>query len=120
MDDSNAIVPTIEDARALLDDMKRLYSLYDLTLNDCKTHIVKLTRGFTYLKMQFKLTKSGKVITRPSPDSKRRMARKLRKFDKLGMSEEEIKEAYESWRGYWVSINGNPLLTDRIYEGRIA
>ena len=38
----------------------------------------------------------------------------------MGMTEEEIKKAYESWRGYWVSINGNPLLTDRIYEGRIA
>ena len=115
MDDAVALFPTKAEARAFLDEMDRLYSEYGLTLNKRKTHIIKLTRGFVYLKMRFKLTDSGKVITSPAPDSRKRMARKLRKFYNNGMSFDDAEEAYRSWRGYWKSIDGNPMLTDRVF-----
>ena len=75
-----------------------------IRLNEKKTKIVKLSRGFTFLKTHFILTDTGKVVKRICRESVTRERRKLKKFAKLNergeMSFAQIREAYNSWRGY--------------------
>ena len=51
-----------------------------LFINPKKTQIVKLSHGFTFLKIKYNLTETGKVQERISKDSVTRMRRKLKKF----------------------------------------
>lgn len=68
-----------------------------------KTQIVKLSHGFTFLKIKYNLTETGKVQERISKDSVTRMRRKLKKFRKLmdagEMSFDDVRCAYASWKG---------------------
>lgn len=114
MDDSYVLCRTKEEAHYLLDCIKSKYEEFELTVNDRKTKIVKLTRGFNFTKIRYTVTDTGKIITRPNKDSRVRMGRKLKKFKKMDFNDDEILNAYKIWRGYWVSINGNPLHTDKL------
>lgn len=62
--------------------------------------IVKLSHGFTFLKIKYNLTETGKVQERISKDSVTRMRRKLKKFRKLmdagEMSFDDVRCAYAS------------------------
>ncbi len=75
-----------------------------LVLNGKKTQLIKLSRGFTFLKTRLYLTDTGKVVNRPSKDSIVRMRRKLKKFKKMldagEMEFRDIYTSYMSWRGY--------------------
>lgn len=74
-----------------------------LFINPKKTQIVKLSHGFTFLKIKYNLTETGKVQERISKDSVTRMRRKLKKFRKLmdagEMSFDDVRCAYASWKG---------------------
>lgn len=62
-----------------------------------------LSHGFTFLKIKYTLTETGKVIERISKDSvlrERRKLKKLRKFlDEGKVSFEDVRNSYASWRG---------------------
>ena len=74
-----------------------------LFINPKKTQIIKLSKGFTFLKIKYILTDTGKVVERISRDGITRMRRKLKKLrKKLDAGEvafEDIRCAYASWRG---------------------
>lgn len=104
MDDSFIIHPDKEKLKEILEEIKGIYASLGIRLNEKKTKIVKLSRGFTFLKTHFIITDTGKVVKRICRESVTRERRKLKKFAKLNeqgeMSFAEIREAYNSWRGY--------------------
>ncbi|MCD8286168.1 MAG: RNA-directed DNA polymerase [Clostridia bacterium] len=104
MDDSYIIGHNKEELKEMLDRIREAYAAMGITLNEQKTRIVKLSRSFTFLKTQFYLTETGKVIKGIGRESVTRERRKLHKFYKLlaagRMEYDQIRTAYSSWRGY--------------------
>ena len=62
MDDRYLICRTKEHAKECLEDMRRLVAELGLVINEKKTQIIKLSRGFTFLKVRYVLTETGKVV----------------------------------------------------------
>ena len=104
MDDSLVIFDTKEDAQSVLNSLIKIYSAMGITPHPHKTQIVKLSRGFTYLKIKFSMTETGKIVMRPNRKSITRQRRKLKKFKKFfdddKMTLAEIRNSYMSWRGH--------------------
>lgn len=75
-----------------------------IRLNTKKTQIVKLSKGFTYMKGKYYLLSTGKVVLKPCRDNITRERRKLRKFrrflDEGKMTLPQITCSYNSHRGY--------------------
>lgn len=104
MDDSYLIHISKEFLKDALEKIRGIYESLGIKLNEKKTRIVKLSRGFTFLKTQFFLTETGKVVKKICRDSVTRERRKLKKFAKWvnagKMAFSQVKEQYASWRGY--------------------
>jgi hypothetical protein len=109
MDDSYFICDTKERAQYILSIMLGKYAQMGIQTSPKKTNIVKLSRGFTFLKTHFSLTETGRIVSRPSRESATRQRRKLKKFKKFfdagEMALAEIRNSYMSWRGYISHIN---------------
>lgn len=99
MDDRYMIVPTKEEAIELLAEFRLLAKKFKLVVNEKKTQIIKLERGFTFLKMRYILTATGKVVIHQKPDTFTRERRRLKSFKKKCMSPERAAECYRAWRG---------------------
>lgn len=104
MDDSLLIHPDKEYLKMVWDVLREKYAELGIQLNEKKTKIVKLSRGFTFLKTRFILTDTGKVVKKLCRESITRERAKLKKFAKLteegSMTYAQVREAYQSWRGY--------------------
>ena len=74
-----------------------------LFINPKKTQIVKISHGFTWLKIKYTLTDTGKVIQRINHDSVVRMRQRLKKYRELmdegKMTFEDVRQSYDSWKG---------------------
>lgn len=103
MDDIYIIHEDKEFLKGLLNDIRGICDELGLFINPKKTQIVKLSHGFTFLKIKYSLTETGKVIQRISKDSVLREKRKLKKL--RGLLEEgkvsfaDVRCSYASWRG---------------------
>lgn len=108
-DDSYIIHPSKEFLQELLSEIRERYRELGIKLSEKKTKIVKLSRGFTFLKVKFNLTKTGKVIKRICRRSVTAMRKKIKKFARFfregRMSFVEIRNSYQSWRGYAKHMN---------------
>lgn len=75
-----------------------------ITLNTKKTQIVKLSHGFTFLKIRYFLLPNGKIVKKLGHKSIVRMRRKMKKFQpKLWngvMTCKDIYQSWQSWRAY--------------------
>lgn len=75
-----------------------------LFLNLKKTKIVKVSKGFTFLKIRYFVTKTGKIVRKLTRGSIVRMRRKLKKFKKMvdnkKMTIEDVKASLQSWLAY--------------------
>lgn len=80
MDDGIAVLATKEEARAVLERIRDVAGRLRLELNGKKTRIVKLSRGFTFLKLRYGVTESGKVVRRIDRDGIKRMRSRLRAY----------------------------------------
>lgn len=104
MDDGLIIHRSKAKLRECLAALRRLCAEHGITLNEKKTQIVKLTRGFTFLKVRFRLSPTGAVIRRPAYKSVRLMKHKLKIFrrwvDTGRMTPEDVKTSLVSWRGH--------------------
>jgi RNA-directed DNA polymerase len=117
MDDSYCIVGTKKEANDVLDHMIRKYWEFGLELNVKKTQVVKLSRGFTFLKCKYRIDSStGRITMKPDKSGMIRMCRKMRKFKKNQIPQDQVENAYKTWRGYWKKLGGNPRKTDFLYE----
>lgn len=103
MDDSYCIAL---DKQTLWDALSRIEELCDslgIIINRKKTRVVKLTRGFTFLKKRFSFGEGGRVVVRPCRSSITRQRRKMKKQAVLVakglMTKEQANQSYQSWRG---------------------
>lgn len=104
MDDGLIISRSKEKLRECLEALRRLCAEHGIKLNEKKTQIIKLTRGFTFLKVRFRYGKTGAVVRRASYKSIRQMRRKLKIFrrwvDSGRMEPEDVRASLTSWSGY--------------------
>lgn len=104
MDDSYLIHEDKEYLKKCLEALSSKFAAVGIVLNPKKTRIVKLSKGFTFLKTQYFLTDTGKVVRKACRESIVRQRRKLKKFKKFSdareMSFGHIYNSYMSWRGY--------------------
>ncbi len=103
MDDFYSICKTNEEAKTLLGEIERKDKELCLEVNHKKTHIIKLTHGFTWLQTKYRITPTGRIKTSPTSDKVARERRRLKAFKRMldagRMTEAEIYNAYQSWRG---------------------
>lgn len=104
MDDMYLLHKSKARLRECLEVIRTECAKLGIRLNAKKTHITKLSKGFTFLKTQFFLTCTGRVILKAGRESIVRQRRKLKKFrkfmDKGLMTYGQIYNSYMSWRGY--------------------
>ena len=103
MDDSYIICRDKAALQAILDVLLAEYAKYGIIPNPKKTQIVKLSKGFTYLKTRYYLTETGRVIKKADHSCIVRERRKLKKLHRLYVAGEvtldQITQSYMSWRG---------------------
>ena len=103
MDDRIIIHPSKTFLQELLKEIKGIAAELGIHVNDRKTQIVKLSRGFTFLKTRYTITKTGKIIRRIPHDVVTRQRRKMKALARYAVAGEFTLEAfdqqYKSW--YW-------------------
>lgn len=103
MDDGFVIAKTKQELQELLAEIRQTLGYLKLELNEKKTHIVKLSHGFTYLQIKYNIKPSGKILKRISPKKVVRERRRLKAFRRMvdngTMTVEEVHNCYMSWRG---------------------
>lgn len=104
MDDSFIIMRDKDRLLALRDALFAEYEKQGIIINRKKTQIVRLSRGFTFLKTQFFLQPTGRVLQKPCRAATIRQRRKLKAFRRFVEAEimtvKEVGCSYMSWRGY--------------------
>ena len=103
MDDSYIIVKEKSTAQGVLKKLLVEYAGMGIIPHPKKTQIVKLSKGFSFLKTRYYLTKTGKVIRKADHKAITRERRKLKKQYRLYtegvMTLEQVTQSYMSWRG---------------------
>lgn len=103
MDDTLVLCNDKGTLRAVLAIIRDRCAKLGIVVNEKKTHITKLSHGFTFLKTKFSYSETGKVVMRPCRDSITRERRKLKKQAHLVeqglMTVEQVVQSYQSWRG---------------------
>lgn len=80
MDDYDMATPTMEQARAVMEDAILRAESMGLQINRKKCKIVPISKPFRFCKAKFQLTATGKVIVHGSRDGMKRARRKMRHF----------------------------------------
>lgn len=111
MDDSYLIHTDKAYLENCLEILTVKYAALGIKVNPKKTQIIKLSRGFTFLKARCFLESNGEIVMKPSKRSVTTMRRKLKKFRKMvdvgSMTIEDALSAYNSWRGYITVFNSH-------------
>ncbi len=93
----------------VLEDIRAECAKLGIIVNEKKTRIVKLSRGFTFLQKRFNYGETGKVIVRPSRAAVTRERRKLKKLaafvERGEMTRDEALQSYQSWRGSMLKLD---------------
>lgn len=109
MDDGLVIHRSKEKLRECLGHIRRLCAELGIKLNEKKTQIIKLSRGFTFLKVRFRYGKNGAVIRRACYKSIKHMRDKLKVFrrwvDSGRMAKEDVDTSVTSFRGHMRRFN---------------
>lgn len=120
-DDSYIFVKTKAEAHEIKQRLFAEYRKIGIIPNPKKTQIIKMRRGFTYLKTIYYLTDTGSVIKKPVHDSIVRERRKLKKFKRLcdegKMTVEQAAQSYMSYRGSVIHKNAHRSIhnLDRLF-----
>lgn len=128
MDDGYLIHHSKEYLQKCLAEINSICEKLGIKLNQKKTHIVKLSHGFTWLKVRFFLLPSGKVVKKIYRRSVVKERRKIKKFKELvssgDMTMDDAYTSWQSWKSYaskfnaWHTIQNmetlfiNTLITD--------
>lgn len=103
MDDTYIMLDDKERLKAIYEDLKNRYRKLGIFVNEKKTHISKLTEWNTWLKINYKILPSGRVIKKVANDTIRRERKRLRKRRKMcnrgDFTKEQALNCYKSWRG---------------------
>lgn len=125
MDDGYVIHESKDRLRQILDGIRQICAELDITLNENKTQIVKLSHGFTYLKARIYLTNTGKVVRKIPKASVTRERRKLKKlvrpYEEGKLTYQDIYMSWQSWKAYaqnfsaWHTIQSIGKLYDQLF-----
>lgn len=103
MDDSFIIAKTKRELEQLQEEIGGQLALLGLALNPKKTQIVKLTHGFTWLQIKYKISKTGRItkcMSRLKIVRERRRLKALHRLYLQGLlTENDVWQCYQSWRG---------------------
>lgn len=122
MDDSYCIHTSKDHLKEVLGCIEALCADIGIRLNKKKTRIIKLTRGFTFLKKRFFYGENGRIVVKPCRDSITRERRKLKKQHALYlqglMTYEQVEQSYQSWRGGMKHLDAHKtiLSMDRLFK----
>lgn len=93
----------------LLDGYKRLAAKLGLVVNEFKTRIVPLRKGFSIMKMRYLLSDTGKITVIPNKDGIKRERQRIKKLARMELDCERpkgtVREQYRSWRGNIIKYN---------------
>lgn len=85
----------------LLERMKEICDNLGLTFNVKKTRIVKVSRGFVFMKVRYRVTSTGKIVRTLTRAGIVRMRRKLKKFRRLvddgRITLDDVYNSMQSW-----------------------
>lgn len=101
----------MDDFYIISDSKEELHRFKELIAGECekvglvlhpnKTQIIKLRHGFTWLKVRYNITETGKIIHRIHPSSVTRERRKLKKLAvKYHSGKMSFKQVYNSWQSW--------------------
>lgn len=109
----------------LLEKIREICKENGVEVNEKKTQIVRLSHGFTWLKVKFNLTDSGKILRRLSPPCITKERRKLKKMKRIVLegkiSRQDVYQSFQSWRAYarnmnsWKSVQSVTKLYNQLY-----
>ena len=103
MDDSFVIARNKETLICILQKIKEWCARLKIMLSPKKTMIVKISKGFTWLKTRFFLTQNGKIVRKPTQKNIVRERRRLKRQIKLVkdgvLSKSDLIQSFESWIG---------------------
>lgn len=103
MDDTYIIGNSKEELKSLLDDIDKICKKQGIFINHKKTQLFRLDKGFTFLKIKYRLTGTGHLVRIPVKKNFIRERRKLKSFknllDKGLIDFHDIEEQYKSWKG---------------------
>lgn len=103
MDDIFIIGKSKKELFSLLNDIEKVLTTLKLEINKNKTHILKLSHGFTFLQIKYNILPGGKILkrlTRKKIVRERQRLKALRRLcDKGIITENEVWNCYQSWRG---------------------
>lgn len=83
MDDGVVLCRSKEELRELMEAINRVCDELNIKLNTKKTHIVKLSRGFTFLKIRYYLQPSGRIVRKIWHSGIKRERRRIKKLRRL-------------------------------------
>lgn len=109
MDDTYIIHSDKDYLKQLLQDYLSIAEKLGLIVNLKKTHIIKLSHGFTFLQIKYNLLEDGTILKRLGRKGITRERRKLKKYrrlvDKGQLQLATVIQAYKSWRGTYKRFN---------------
>lgn len=104
MDDGVIILNNKKKLLKIKNILEKLAKQYGLTFNLKKTYVTKLTKGFTFLKVKYRVSKEGKTIKRLVRSGIVRERRKLKRFtEKVENNEMTLDDVYnniQSWNAH--------------------
>lgn len=111
MDDFYLIHESKEYLQVCLLLIERECAALGIELNPRKTRVVKLSRGFTWLKKRIFYADTGRIVMKPCRESITRERRKLKKMARMvadgAMTAEQVEQSYQSWRGGMVRLDAH-------------
>ena len=126
MDDGYVISNSKEELNEVYKKLVELCNELHIKLNTKKTQIIKLTRGFNFLKVSFSYGKTGKIIKKPLYRTIVKMKKKLKVFKRWllinKLTEEDIYTSFQSWYGHkkrfqcWHALNKTVILYNQLFN----
>lgn len=125
-DDGYLIHPSKAYLQKCLAQMREICEKLHIKLNEKKTHIVKLSHGFKFLKARVYLTKTGQVLRKMPKERITIQRRKIKKLKKKLLAGQidmaHIAMQYQSWRSFalkyfraWKTIQNMDKLYYQLY-----
>lgn len=109
MDDSYMIHPSKKYLQECLKKIREKCLECGIVLNQDKVRICKLSSVFTFLKVRFSLTRTGRVVRRVHKKNIVRMRRRLKSFRRLVdegyLTLDDVNHSYQSWLGHVSHLN---------------
>lgn len=109
MDDSYCIHHSKDHLKRVQAEIEAKAAEFGIVINRKKTHIVKLSHGFTWLKKKISYGAHGRIVMRPCRASITRERRRLKKqrqmLDDGRLNMDQIVRSYQSWRGSMLRLD---------------